>query len=262
MKGCVPGVSIARSRSVSLSTITRFTEAGVGCEGWFLHTRPIIVQPNLYCSAQGSSSWPDMTFIGWKAAGTFQPMSRPISTSGRCCILSAMWDKCVHWLATRGVAISSWEAGMYSREYANGILIGVYSLSMSWMNNPATFLVLIVFEPTIVLTCRSTSSASTSSWSSKVSEMNTSVDWSSRTAYVVNSLFRFEWWLTFTRTILAHDRPDSYLPQTCVQVVDEFHYLTAWSQYALLWGAFSGKCHIVVGSGRIFRRNACLKPCT
>ena len=29
-------------------------------------------------------------FIGWEAAGTLRPMSRPISTSERCCILSAM----------------------------------------------------------------------------------------------------------------------------------------------------------------------------
>ena len=64
MKGCVLGVSIARPRSVSLSTVTRFTDADADCEGLSLHTRPIIVQPNLYCSAQGSSSCPDMTFIG------------------------------------------------------------------------------------------------------------------------------------------------------------------------------------------------------
>ena len=56
------------------------------------------------------------------------------------------------------------------------------------MDNPVTFFVLIEFEPTIVLSCRSTSGASTSISSSKESEIKTSVDWSSRTAYVVNFL--------------------------------------------------------------------------
>ena len=56
MKGCVLGVSIAWSSSVSLSTVAQFTDADVDCEGLSLLTRPIIVQPNLYCSAQGSSS--------------------------------------------------------------------------------------------------------------------------------------------------------------------------------------------------------------
>ena len=74
--------SSQRSKSIALSTVTRLTEAAldVGCLS--LHTRTIIIQPNLYCSAQGSSSFPKMTLIGWKAAVTFQPMSRPVSTSG------------------------------------------------------------------------------------------------------------------------------------------------------------------------------------
>lgn len=74
--------SSQRSKSIALSTVTRLTEAALGVGCLSLHTRPIIIQPNLYCSAQGSSSFPKMTFIGWKAAGTFRPMSRPISTSG------------------------------------------------------------------------------------------------------------------------------------------------------------------------------------
>ena len=74
--------SSQRSKSISLSTVTRLTEAALGVGCLSLHTRPIIVQPNLYCSAQGSSSFPKMTLIDWKAAGTFRPMSRPISTSG------------------------------------------------------------------------------------------------------------------------------------------------------------------------------------
>ena len=65
---------------------------------------------------------------------------------------------------------------MYFREYANGTLIGAYSFSKPSMDSPITFLVLIEFEPTIVLTCKSTSSASTSGCSSKASEMNASVD--------------------------------------------------------------------------------------
>ena len=71
------------SRRISLSTITRFTEAALDIGCLSLQTRPIMVQPSLYCSAQGSSSFPEMTFIGWKAVGTFRPMSSPISTSGR-----------------------------------------------------------------------------------------------------------------------------------------------------------------------------------
>ena len=71
MKGEASNIS-SPSRSVSLSTVTRFTETvlDIGCLS--LQTRPIIVQPNLYCSAQGSSSFPEITFIGWKAAGTFR----------------------------------------------------------------------------------------------------------------------------------------------------------------------------------------------
>ena len=65
---------------------------------------------------------------------------------------------------------------MYSPEYANGTVIGAYSFSKSLMNSPITFLFLIEFEPTIVLTCRSTSGASTSGCSSMASEMNASVD--------------------------------------------------------------------------------------
>ena len=54
------------------------------------------------------------------------------------------------------------------------------------MDSPVTFFVLIEFEPTIVLICRSTSGVSTSSCSSEKLEVKTSVDWSSRTAYVVD----------------------------------------------------------------------------
>ena len=105
-----------QSRRVSLSTVTRLTETGldVGCLS--LQTRPITVQPKLYCLAQGSSSLPEIMFIGWKAAETFQPMSSPMSTSGRRGILSAMWDRCFHFLATLGVAMSLCDAGMYSLE--------------------------------------------------------------------------------------------------------------------------------------------------
>ena len=65
-------------------------------------------------------------------------------------IFSAMCDRCFHWLAIRGVAVSSCEAGMYSREYANGTLISAYSFSKCWMDSPITFLVLIEFEQMIV----------------------------------------------------------------------------------------------------------------
>ena len=54
------------------------------------------------------------------------------------------------------------------------------------MDSPVTFFVLNEFEPKIVFICRSTSGVATSSCSSKESEVKTSVDWSSRTAYVVN----------------------------------------------------------------------------
>lgn len=73
-----------------------------------------------------------MTFIGWKAAGTLHPMSRPISTSG---LLSAIEiDVSIDFLDGM-CAISSCEAGLYSREYANGTLVGAYSFSLSleWM---------------------------------------------------------------------------------------------------------------------------------
>ena len=82
-------ISSLRCRSVSLSTVTRLSVAtlGVGCLS--LHTRPIMVRPNLYCFAQGSSSFPKMTLIAWKAAGTFRAISRPILISGWCRILSA-----------------------------------------------------------------------------------------------------------------------------------------------------------------------------
>lgn len=74
--------SSQRCKSIALSIVTRLTEAALGVGCLSLHTQPIIIKPNLYCSAQGSSSFPKMTLIGWKAAGTFRPMSRPISTSG------------------------------------------------------------------------------------------------------------------------------------------------------------------------------------
>ena len=60
------------------------------------------------------------------------------------------------------------------------------------MKISVTFLVLMVLDPTIVLTCRLTSGASTSKSFSRVSEMNTSVDWSSNTAYVFSFLAGFD----------------------------------------------------------------------
>ena len=60
------------------------------------------------------------------------------------------------------------------------------------MESPVTFLVVMVFEPTIVLTYKSTSGASTSRLSSRASEMNTSVDWSCNTAYLVKVLAGFD----------------------------------------------------------------------
>lgn len=174
-----------------------------------------MVRPNLYYFAQGSSSFPKMTLIAWKAAGTFRPISRPISTSGWCRILSATWDQWVHWLAPWGVAMSSWEAGMYSRKYASRTLIGAQPLPVFWVDNPLVFLVPIVFEPRIVLTCRCTSGASISSCCSKVSGIKTSEDWSSRTACVVHFLAGLDWWDACTRTILAHELLVSSSPQTC-----------------------------------------------
>ena len=120
MKGEASDIS-SRSRSVSLCTVTRFTETvlDIGCLS--LQTRPIIVQPNLYCSAQGSSSFPEITFIGWKAAGTFRPMSSPISTSGeefclRCgTSVSTGWLHRV-WQCPRvmlGCTLSSKRTGLY-----------------------------------------------------------------------------------------------------------------------------------------------------
>ena len=51
------------SRSVSLSTVTRLTQAAcftAESSILSLQTRLIAVQPNLYCSAHGSSSWPEI----------------------------------------------------------------------------------------------------------------------------------------------------------------------------------------------------------
>ena len=89
-KGGGLDVSLLRSRRVSFSTVTRLTDAEFCVRCLSLQKRPVMVRPNLYCSFQGSSSFPKMTFIGWKAAGTLRPISRPISTSERCCILSTM----------------------------------------------------------------------------------------------------------------------------------------------------------------------------
>ena len=90
LNGGVVGTSSQRSRSISLSTVTQFTMAALVLECLSLHTRAIIVQPKLYSSAQGSSLFPELTLIGWKAAGSFRSISRPISTSRRCCISAAM----------------------------------------------------------------------------------------------------------------------------------------------------------------------------
>lgn len=60
------------------------------------------------------------------------------------------------------------------------------------MKIPVTFLVLMVLDATIVLTCRLTPGTSTSKSFSRASEMNTSVDWSSNTGYVVSFLAGFD----------------------------------------------------------------------
>ena len=58
------------------------------------------------------------------------------------------------------------------------------------MKIPVTFLVLMVLDN--VFTCKLTSGASTSKSFSRASEMNTWVDWSSNTAYVVSYLAGFD----------------------------------------------------------------------
>ena len=111
-----------------------------------------------------------MTFIGWKAAGTLHPMSRPISTSERCCLLSAIWDRCFHWLAWRYVCnILMWSGVVFSWVCKRDFGWCIFIFLKSWMDGSITFLVLIEFVPTTLLTCRSTSGVSTSSCSSKAS---------------------------------------------------------------------------------------------
>lgn len=134
--------------------------------------------------------------------------------------------------------MSSCEVGMYSREYAKGTLIGTKPFSLSWIDSPVTLLVLIEFEPKLVLTCRSTWGASTSSCCSKVLEIKTSVDWSSKTACVVNFLAGLDWWDACTRTILAHHLLVSSSPQTYVQAVD-ICFNSGVLDLSLLSGVFS-----------------------
>ena len=65
---------------------------------------------------------------------------------------------------------------MYSLEYAKGTLIGAYSVSISWMQMPVTFFILLMLEPTIVVTCKSSSGALIPRLCRRVSEMNMSLD--------------------------------------------------------------------------------------
>ena len=161
--------------------------------------------------------------------------------------------------------MSSCEVGMYSREYAKGTLIGTKPFSLSWIDSPVTLLVLIEFEPKLVLTCRSTWGASTSSCCSKVLEIKTSVDWSSKTACVVNFLAGLDWWDACTRTILAHHLLVSSSPQTYVQAVDicfnsgvlDYPCCQAFSQYVALSNVYCGKCRRLEVFDRNCRHYAC-----
>ena len=65
---------------------------------------------------------------------------------------------------------------MYSFEYMKGTLIGAYSFSIFWMKILVTFFVLMVLEPMIVLTWKSTSGALIPKLCRRASEINTSLD--------------------------------------------------------------------------------------
>ena len=167
-KGGGLDVFLPQSRSICLSTVARLTDAEFCVYCLSLQTRPITVTPNWYCSSQSSSSFPKMMFIGWKAAGTLHPMSRPVSTTERCCLLSAIWDRCFHWLALRYVCnILMWSGVVFSWVCKRDFGWCIFIFLESWIDGSITFLVLIEFVPTTVLTCRSTSGVSTSSYSSK-----------------------------------------------------------------------------------------------
>ena len=126
----------------------------------YSHAKLVLLFPGLFIFSKDDVYWLESS---WNIASNEQAYIDERS-------LVCNRDRCFHWLSWRYVCnILMWSGVVFSWVCKRDFGWCIFIFLESWMDGSITFLVLIEFVPTTLLTCRSTSGVSTSSCSSKAS---------------------------------------------------------------------------------------------